>query len=116
MALNTWRPKKSSKPTDSTPQQQSDYRSVAINCGTRACEAAKRVQGQRFLLQFVHLFKLPLPECDINTCRCSYQHFEDRRVEERRLGGISSSFKDRRSGDDRRKNSPPSPRPKAQIG
>ena len=93
------------------PQKQAEtenpdaYRSVTIVCGDNACEAAKSITGKHIFLRFVHLFPLPLPECDGRACRCKYCHHNDRRdPEDRRSPYSYTVYLERRSGPDRRNN------------
>ena len=59
------------------------FHAVAIDCGRgRACQTARRLQGQRFLASEAP--RLPLADCDSATCACRYQHYEDRRMDVRR--------------------------------
>jgi hypothetical protein len=47
------------------------------------CAAVAAIEGQRFLSDEAP--PLPLVECDMpHTCRCVYEHFNDRRTELRR--------------------------------
>jgi len=81
------------------------YRSVTIVCNDDACEAAKSITGKHIFLRFVHLFPLPLPECDGRKCLCKYRHHNDRRdPEDRRSPYNYTVYLERRSGPDRRNN------------
>ena len=42
-----------------------------------ACLAAKQMTGRRFLASAAP--KLPLPECTVAECHCSFTHHDDRR-------------------------------------
>ena len=55
----------------------SRYRSVSINCGEGACEAARAIGVKRVLVG--ELGNLPLKECDAAACECKYMHHDDRR-------------------------------------
>lgn len=92
------------------PRYQSDaepltnpYRCVSIHYRGDACEAVKKLAGQRFLSKETP--QLPLPRCTAVRCSCRYAHHEDRRVGERR-SGLRSPFampvSDRRMGRGRR--------------
>jgi len=65
--------------------------SVTSRTGSR-CAAAKSIQGVRYLCHEAPA--LPLPACEHReTCRCVYQHHEDRRHDHRRdadagIGGL----------------------------
>ncbi len=59
------------------------FHGIAIEPGDNACEAARRLSEQRFLSEDAPI--LPLEACTgIDTCRCVYRHFSDRRTEVRR--------------------------------
>jgi len=83
------------------------YRAVTIKPDTAECCAAARQQASaRYLRNDAPL--LPLPDCtNRDGCRCKYQHWADRRQEDRRAlkTGIASQYFDgaeRRVRDDRR--------------
>ena len=59
-----------------------DYHSVSIVPGAGACNAARDLQGHRFLSREAH--QLPLPSCPLSTCHCVYRHYDDRRQKRRR--------------------------------
>jgi hypothetical protein len=84
------------------------YHCVAIHHRDGACAAVKRLSGQRFLSKEAP--PVPLPACDVATCRCRYVHFEDRRQNDERrnphpvllqVGGYNGP--ERRSGGERRR-------------
>ncbi len=82
-------PRQSSKP--STPM----FQGVSIQCGPKACGAAKRVGTRRFLARTAPA--LPLVGCGMQgECRCRYVKHSDRRTEARRLmdDGVSTAFFD----------------------
>ena len=60
----------------------SPYKSAALRCGSGACEAAQRLDGQRMLARDIPL--IPLTDCDQANCQCHYERFDDRRTEHRR--------------------------------
>tara|TARA_R110002096_G_scaffold154_14_gene826 strand:- start:4410 stop:4799 length:390 start_codon:yes stop_codon:yes gene_type:complete len=69
-------------------QPVSLYRGVQIVAGSEACcRAAKILAGQRFLTDEIP--KLPLEQCDVANCYCTYKLFDDRRTDERRLSDYS---------------------------
>jgi hypothetical protein len=53
------------------------YHAVSIEPGPRACMAAKKLEGQRFLSSSAPM--LPLAGCGGATCQCRYVHHNDRR-------------------------------------
>ncbi len=86
------------------------YRGVGIQFDeTTCCDWVRRLEGRRLLPSQVHLFPLPLPECDAGVCRCSYVHYADRRTGDRRLpfGSTTPSgqyaTRNRRMGAERRR-------------
>ena len=97
-ALKTLKTPKSEKPSNTD-----EYRSVTIQCSEGACAAAKSIANKHILLRFVHLFPLPLPECDGRPCSCRYRHHQDRRdPEDRRSPYTHTVYLERRSRPDRR--------------
>jgi hypothetical protein len=81
------------------------YHCVAIKYRDGACRSVKKLEGKRFLAKEAPQF--PLPNCEVRPCRCSYAHFDDRRVSERRTpyhSAMLASYmqQDRRSGGGRR--------------
>ena len=72
-----------SKPRQTDAKSASQpFHAVSIAPGMRACEAAYRMQEERFLSKEAP--PLPLPGCDRSKCTCSYQHHADRRDAPRR--------------------------------
>lgn len=55
----------------------SEFHAVAIKTPAFACEAARKLEGVRILA--AEAPKLPLPECDRESCECRFQHYDDRR-------------------------------------
>jgi hypothetical protein len=89
------------------------FHAVSIRFAPSACDAAKNLEGRRFLATAAP--KIPLPECDALECKCRFKHHDDRRKGgERRnawgrgLGGTSTGNypKEQRKGGDRRKDDP----------
>ena len=59
------------------------YHAVSVRQTAAACAAAKIIRERRFLSAEAPM--LPLPDCNTpRSCRCRYQHFEDRREGPRR--------------------------------
>lgn len=58
------------------------YHAVAIVPGASCCTAARDLRTQRFLSREAPA--LPLANCTMSPCRCSYRHFDDRRTKARR--------------------------------
>jgi hypothetical protein len=55
----------------------SPWRAVTIRTGDPACDTARQLEGKRFLLSEAP--DIPLAECDIESCRCTFSQFDDRR-------------------------------------
>lgn len=53
------------------------YAAVSIELGLKACPAALKLQGERFLSTDAP--RLPLGDCDQSTCDCRYRKHDDRR-------------------------------------
>jgi hypothetical protein len=77
--------KKPPPPTKPRPPE-SKFHAVSIIPGERACAAAYRFTGQRFLSAYAP--RLPLPTCDSPHCTCRYKHHKDRRAGPRRRGEV----------------------------
>ncbi len=61
----------------------SPIHAVEIRCTKNACQAAKDTRGERYLSAEAPL--LPLDQCDRpDRCQCRYQHYKDRRGDQRR--------------------------------
>ena len=58
------------------------FHAVSIKLGRNPCDAVSAVDGVRFLSKDAP--QLPLPDCTNPDCRCTYQHFDDRRAGPRR--------------------------------
>ena len=89
------------------------FHAVSIQFAPNACQAAKDMEGRRFLSSAAP--KIPLPGCDAETCQCKFKHHSDRRARSDRrnawgqgLSGASTGNypKEQRKGGDRRKNEP----------
>ena len=90
--------------------QSTAYHAVSIKYASNACQAAREMDGRRFLSTAAP--RLPLPECDVLECSCRFVHHKDRRSgSERRSpfrssgfgGGTGSFAQEKREGADRRK-------------
>jgi hypothetical protein len=68
------------------------FGAVEIHTRSGCCEAARALEGQRFLA--MQAPALPLPGCTASHCTCKFGKLADRRTEDRRLeqGAISSSL------------------------
>jgi hypothetical protein len=82
------------------------FGAVEIRIRSRACRAARALEGQRLLSKEAPA--LPLPGCTAAQCSCKFTKWSDRRSEGRRLehGGLSASIflaNNRRTKRDRRR-------------
>ena len=68
----------------------SQYHAVSIHFADSACEAAKAMEGKRFLASAAP--RIPLPDCDMATCKCRFSHYKDRRRGEDRRGRIPENM------------------------
>ena len=100
---------KTARPKTSTAS--TEYHAVSVKLAANACEAAKDLDGQRFLSKDSPT--LPLPDCDVADCGCRFEHHADRRRRQDRrspfAGGIGDTGihrqEQRESRDDRRDDS-----------
>ncbi len=71
-----------------TADDTTRFRGVQVVAnGEGCCQAARDLEGKRFLLSQVPI--LPLRGCDTPECKCSYERFEDRRSDLRRAADVS---------------------------
>jgi len=84
--------RKKDKPASNTAttrlREASEFHSVSIRPGARACDAAKQMSGQRILSKKVP--GLPLPDCDRSECHCKFVHHSDRRQGQPRRSPFAS--------------------------
>jgi len=66
----------------SSPAPDSAFHAVSLQFASNACDAAKDMQGRRFLSSAAP--KIPLIDCDAVECQCKFVHHEDRRANEDR--------------------------------
>lgn len=98
-------------PTSLKDTGKSSFHAVSIKFESNACEAAKAMEGRRFLASAAP--RLPLPDCNSLECRCRFAHHGDRRSPKDRRSpfaaagfggsGTGSFEKERRERKDRRK-------------
>ena len=101
--------KAASKSVKKSPRQSEPlpYRAVTVYSKIDCCQAAARLEGQKFLA--AHAPQLPLGGCSQpDQCQCRYRHLEDRRQEMRRdtdhgLPARAYSDSERRCRNDRRR-------------
>jgi hypothetical protein len=102
---------KEQQPTAPKDTGNTAFHAVSIKFDNNACDAAKQMEGRRFLSSAAP--QLPLPECNGLECRCHFVHHKDRRSPRDRRspfaaagfgGGSTGSYeKERREREDRRK-------------
>jgi len=69
------------KPAPAAPLPKSKrWHAVTIEPGRKACEAARKADGVRFLAMDAP--RLPLAGCDALACTCHYRHYDDRRADD----------------------------------
>jgi len=90
--------------TSSQPETAKDnYRGVeVISSPGECCEAARAIEGRRFLTD--ELPMLPLRDCDVAECKCTYKRFEDRRTDSRRASDETFDMASQFHDDDQREN------------
>ncbi len=64
----------------------SKFHAVSIQATNGACDAAKSMQGKRYLSNAAP--RIPLPDCDATVCRCRFLHHADRRSGTERRGQV----------------------------
>lgn len=90
-----------------------EFHAVSIKFSSKACSAAKSLQGRRYLSSSAPQF--PLPDCDVLECNCRFVHHKDRRDgDDRRnpytaglAGETGKHRQDERKQPDRRKDPDP---------
>ena len=66
------------------------YHAVSLKFLPSACDAAKAMEGERYLS--TEAPNIPLPECDASKCKCRYVHHKDRRGRDDRRNAWGSGF------------------------
>jgi len=107
---NTSEPTRGRTRQRTAPSGNSAFHAVSLRYNPNSCQAARDLDGQRFLATAAP--RIPLPGCDAAECNCRFTHHKDRRHgQERRnpfgspgVDGATGRFKkERRQGGDRRK-------------
>lgn len=91
------------------------FHAVSIRFGSSACDASRKLHGERFFAEGAPA--LPLPLCDAAECRCRFVHHRDRRSGtdrrspfQRGFGGSATRIDaDRREQPDRRQDAAEDP-------
>ena len=82
-------------------QTTSRWSAVSIVPGGTGCEAALALKGRRFLA--TEAPRIPLAECtSVQSCRCVYRKYADRRAGPRRAEDHSGMRRVTQSGTERR--------------
>jgi len=68
------RPEMPKRENDASGNQ---FHAVSLSYSNSACEAAKNMEGRRFLSGTAP--RIPLPDCDVLECKCRFVHHKDRR-------------------------------------
>ncbi|HEU5338123.1 MAG TPA: hypothetical protein VFU39_02445 [Sulfuricaulis sp.] len=102
IAAFLWYRKKSSAPTEAT-SPSNRFHGVTIKFRADACPAVRMYESTRFLAKEAP--RLPLENCTAPRCHCRYEHYDDRRTEDRRDSSEETKFEgaQRRERKDRRK-------------
>ncbi|MDX1405445.1 MAG: hypothetical protein R3192_12945 [Woeseiaceae bacterium] len=111
--------KKSKSPSPTRPKvltesqtTTSKFHAVSVQYAAGACDAARSIEGKRFLSSAAP--RLPLPDCDARECKCRFMHHADRRSGVDRRGRIPANmiasarsydgkerrYRERRAGDE----------------
>jgi hypothetical protein len=105
-----WRSAQRPKPPKANPAPRAKeggrFGAVQIRARLGACRAAQLLEGQRFLSKDAP--KLPLRECSVARCSCTFSKLPDRRSDGRRIesGGLHTTLfiaANRRTKRDRRR-------------
>jgi hypothetical protein len=81
------RPEMPKRENDSADTQ---FHAVSLSFASSACEAAKSMEGRRFLSGTAP--RIPLPDCDVLECKCRFVHHKDRRKSEDRRNPYVQGF------------------------
>ena len=82
-----------SRPTVLTEGQTtttSKFHAVSVHSASSGCDAAKSIEGKRFLSSAAP--RIPLPECDVRECKCRFIHHADRRSGGDRRGRMPANM------------------------
>lgn len=89
-----------------TQREVKPYRSVQIiSKDDDCCQAVRDLQGQRYLMSQVPM--LPLALCDAEQCHCTYQRFDDRRLDLRRTSDFTHDLYAQYAEEDNRSDDKP---------
>jgi hypothetical protein len=71
-------------------KSDTSFHAVSLRFPSSACEAAKAMRDERFLSNAAP--RLPLPDCDVQTCKCRFVHHKDRRAGDDRRDTYGQGF------------------------
>ena len=92
------RPEERRKPAS---HQSTQFHAVSLKLARNACDAARAMEGRRFLSNAAP--RIPLPDCDAAECNCRFVHHKDRRSgEDRRDPSVAAPNPDATSRNDER--------------
>lgn len=75
------------KTTENKTNTKNGYRGVQVVVQKKdCCQAALAIADKRYLIDQIP--KLPLTDCDADSCRCAYARFDDRRTDTRRASDL----------------------------
>ena len=74
--------------TEAPPPRKRSYFGASLQPGPNACDAAKALSGKRYLANEAP--KLPLPDCNVATCKCQIVPHDDRRTGHDRRDSFSA--------------------------
>jgi len=74
----------------STAVSSTKFHAVSLKFASSACEAARNMDGRRFLSSAAP--RIPLPECDAPECKCRFLHHKDRRAGDDRRNPYSPGY------------------------
>ena len=78
------------KPQADVKKAPQNFHAVSIVPAGGCCPAALAIEGKRFLSKNAPL--LPLKACNKSTCKCRYEHHQDRRKAPRRARDFGVSI------------------------
>jgi hypothetical protein len=85
--------KEAARPKKRPVQQEAPdtrFHAVSLRTVPSSCDAAKALEGERFLSTAAP--NIPLPDCDAPTCKCRYIHHDDRRASDDRRNPYTQGF------------------------
>lgn len=102
VAAYLWYRQKQAPPAN-TPPPSNRFHAVTIKARANACPAARSLVTKKFIAKEAP--RLPLENCTVPNCQCSYEHYDDRRAQDRRDAQDKTHYKgnQKRTRKDRRK-------------